>query len=177
MKVENRIKHEVKEEQDVVNSDKYLTFFVSEEQYALNVLNIREVLSNQAISRIPRMPEYIRGIINLRGYVVPVIDLKIKFGLGESVDSIHTSIIVAEVSTGREEFIMGLLTDGVSEVLVIEDEDIEPAPAILAKVDASLIRGIGKRNDAFIVVLDIKKVLSVEELRGITTEEAEEAVL
>ena len=168
--METSFKENIEEEIQKADSDKYLSFFVAGEQYALNVLNIREVLSNQSVNHIPRMPYFMRGIINLRGHVVPVIDLKMKFGLGETTDSIDTSIVVTEVSIGQNEIIMGLLTDGVNEVLVIEEKDIEAAPVFGTEVDASFIKGIGKRDDTFIVILDINKFLSIGDLSALTTE-------
>lgn len=152
-------------------TNQYLTFNVEKEHYAINVSNIREVLEFQSVSKIPRMPAYMRGIINLRGNVVPVIDLKMKFGLGETEKKIDTSVIVTEIKLDDGEIVMGLLTDSVSEVVDIEADQIEPAPNIGTAIDSSFIQGMGKKGDEFIILLDINKVLSSDELSELAAEQ------
>lgn len=144
-------------EVDILNQ--YLTFTIDKENYAINVANIREVLEFQGVSRVPRMPDFMRGIINLRGKVVPVIDLKIKFGLGETLKGLNTSVIVTELLFENDQIIMGLLTDSVSEVIELEEDEIEDTPYIGTKIEAAYIRGLGKKNGKFIIILDIEKVL------------------
>jgi purine-binding chemotaxis protein CheW len=155
-------------EQAVINQ--YLTFQVGEEDYAINVGNIREVLEFQTVSRVPRMPSYMRGIINLRGSVVPVIDLKMKFDLGVTEKSIDTSVVVTELKIGDEDVVIGLLTDAVSEVVDIEDQDIEPTPHIGTAIDSSFIRGMGRKGDSFIIILNINKILSSGEIKELTAD-------
>lgn len=151
-------------------TNQYLTFRVDHEQYAINVINIREVLEFQTVSRVPRMPDYMRGIINLRGSVVPVLDLKMKFGLGSTDKSIDTSVIVTEVNLDGDEVVIGLLTDSVNEVVDIDTDQIAPAPNIGTKIDSSFIEGMGKKGDQFIIILNIDNVLSKSELSDIKQE-------
>jgi purine-binding chemotaxis protein CheW len=110
------------------------------------------------------MPEYMCGVINLRGSVVPVIDLRLKFGLKAVERTINTSIVVMEIEMGEDTVILGALTDSVKEVIDFEAGDIEPAPRIGTKLETDFIKGMGKKNDSFIIILDIDKVFSAEEL-------------
>ena len=158
------------EEEIVINQ--YLTFNVDKEHFAINVANIREVLEFQSVTKVPRMPDYMKGIINLRGSVVPVLDLKMKFGLGETLKGIDTSVIVTEIKLGDDEIVIGLLTDSVSEVVDIDEEHIEPAPRIGSNIDSSFIQGMGKKDEEFIIILNINKVLSSDELASMATENA-----
>jgi purine-binding chemotaxis protein CheW len=111
-----------------------------------------------------------RGIINLRGSVVPVLDLKMKFGLGKTEKSIDTSVIVTEMNMDNEMVVIGLLTDAVSEVLELEDRDIEPTPNIGTKVQTEFIKGMGKKDEKFIIILDINKVLTYSEIQASVSE-------
>lgn len=149
--------------------NQYLTFMVSGDIYAISVSYIREVLEFQTVSKIPKMPDFMRGIINLRGSVIPVIDLKTKFGLGITEKDVTTSVVVSEVKIGNEEIVIGLLTDSVCEVLNIAEEDIDPPPHIGTTVDASFIKGMGKNGDDFIIILDIGEVLSSDELSQVAS--------
>ena len=158
------------EEELTINQ--YLTFNVDKEHFAINVANIREVLEFQSVTKVPRMPDYMRGIINLRGSVVPVLDLKMKFGLGQTDKSIDTSVIVTEIKLDEEDIVIGLLTDSVSEVVDIDEDHIEPAPSIGANIDSSFIQGMGKKDDEFIIILNINKVLTSNELASLSTENA-----
>ncbi len=144
--------------------NQYLTFKVSEEEYALSVHQIREVLEFQNVSKIPRMPGFMRGIINLRGSVVPVIDLKMKFGLGATEKTVDTSIIVTELAMDDEIIVMGLLTDSVNEVIDIDSDGIEPAPQIGTQIDSSFIKGMGRKEENFIIILDIDRVMTAGEI-------------
>ena len=156
---------------DDSNTTQYLTFTVDEETYALNVSNVKEVQEYTSISRVPRMPDFMRGIINLRGSVVPVIDLKLKFGLDETLQDIDTSIIVTEVLLDDEMVTMGLLTDSVKEVIEMNDEEIEPTPYIGTKIDTAFIKGMGRKDEEFLIVLDIDKVLTVSEVTMVAGQE------
>lgn len=146
----------------------YLTFYVDGENYAINVGNIREVLEFQSVSKVPRMPSYVKGIINLRGSVVPVIDLKMKFELGETQKTIDTSVIVTEIKIDNEVVVIGLLTDAVNEVIDIEDSMIEPTPNIGTSIDSSFIQGMGKKGDNFIIILNINKILTTGEISDLS---------
>jgi len=148
----------------MVETSQFLTFTLDEEQYAVDVAKVREVLEYTKVTRVPRMPEYMCGVINLRGSVVPVIDLRLKFGLKAVERTINTSIVVMEIEMGEDTVILGALTDSVKEVIDFEAGDIEPAPRIGTKLETDFIKGMGKKNDSFIIILDIDKVFSPEEL-------------
>lgn len=157
--------------EEQLSTNQYLTFKVDNENYAISVVKIREVLEFQSASMLPRMPSFMRGIINLRGSVVPVIDLKMKFNLGETKKSINTSVIVTELKVENEEVVIGILTDAVNEVIDFEDSDIEPAPNIGTSIDASFIQGMGKKDGEFIIILNINQILSSEEIMDLASSE------
>lgn len=150
-----------------VKLNQYLTFTVADELYAINVSNIREVLEFESVTVVPKMPEYMRGIINLRGSVVPVLDLKTKFGIGTIEKQTDTAVIVTEMILGTELVVIGLLCDSVSEVLEIDDDQIEPTPYMGTQVQADFIQGMGKSNENFIIILDLAKVLTHHDLQSI----------
>lgn len=163
------------EEHATQEMSQYLTFTICDETYALNVSNVKEVQEFTSLTKVPRMPDFMRGIINLRGSVVPVIDLKMKFGMGSTEKDIDTSIIVTEVIIEDETVIMGLLTDSVKEVIELNESEIEPTPYIGTKIDTAFIKGMGKKDDIFLIVLDIDKVLTVNEISLVSTQEKIEA--
>lgn len=135
---------------------KYLTFVLNGEGYGLEILKVREINGMMAITAVPRMPDYMKGVINLRGKVIPVIDLRLKFGLKEIDTTSETCIIVVDVSG----VLMGVVVDQVSEVLDIRAEEIENAPNIGVNIDTSFILGMGKAKGSVKILLDIEKVLS-----------------
>jgi len=138
---------------------KYLTFKLAEEEYGVEILKVREIIGLLAITAVPCMPVCMKGVINLRGKVIPVIDLRLKFGLSEAEHTDQTCIIVVDV--GKE---IGIIVDTVSEVLDIAGEEIEPAPTMSADVDTSFILGMGKVGDEVKILLDIDKVLSSDDI-------------
>ncbi|QEN08726.1 chemotaxis protein CheW [Oceanispirochaeta crateris] len=150
--------------------NQYLTFRITDELYAINVSYIKEVLEFQSVSRVPRMPDFMRGVINLRGTVVPVLDLKMKFGLGVTEKGIDTSVIVTEISMDNEIVVIGLLADAVYEVLELEEDEIEAPPYIGTHVNTEFIQGMGKKDDSFIIVLDIHKILTFQEIQATLSE-------
>ena len=138
---------------------KYLTFSLADEEYGLEILKVREINGIMDITAVPQMPDFIKGVINLRGKVIPVVDLRLKFGL-ESIEYTEaTCIIVVDVGT-----LTGIIVDTVQEVLDIEDEQIDPPPPLGASVDTSFILGMGKVKDEVKILLDIDKVLTAEEM-------------
>jgi len=145
-------------------TNQFLTFTLGEEVFALDISSVREVLEYTAITKVPRMPESIRGVINLRGRAVPVVDVRLKFGMPETTRTVDTCIIIVEVNLAGEETVLGALADSVKEVMDIEPGDIEPAPRMGTSIRADFIRGIGKHGDEFIILLDIDRVFSDEEL-------------
>jgi purine-binding chemotaxis protein CheW len=142
----------------------YLTFQLDDEVFAIDVANVREILEFNSVTRVPKSPEYMRGVINLRGSVVPVFDMRLKFGMTGTERTINTCIVVVEVSYEGEDIIIGALVDSVQEVFELEADQIEPAPKIGTHLRTEFIRGMGKRDETFIIILDIDKVFSVEEI-------------
>nr|WP_279355853.1 chemotaxis protein CheW [Fundidesulfovibrio agrisoli] len=141
-----------------------MTFTLGEEVFALEIASVREVLEYSSITKVPRTPEYIRGVINLRGRAVPVVDVRLKFGMPATERTVNTCIIIVEVELEGESTVLGALSDSVKEVMDIEPENIEPAPRIGTSIKADFIKGIGKHGESFIILLDIDKVFSEEEL-------------
>ncbi|MEK6744663.1 MAG: chemotaxis protein CheW [Nitrospirota bacterium] len=141
-----------------------LTFILGEEIYSLEIARVREVLDYTIITRVPRTPGYMPGVINLRGGVVPVVDLRLKFGMPAIDVSVNTCVIIVEARVDGDLIILGLLADSVQEVLDLDRESIKPAPRIGTKLDTGFIRGMGRQNERFIIILDIDKVFSTEAL-------------
>lgn len=142
----------------------YLTLTLDNELFAVDVAKVREVLDYTTITKIPRTPEYMRGVLNLRGSVVPVVDLRLKFGMSKTENKKNTCIIVLEIALEDEVIIWGALADSVQEVFEFEPEQIEPAPKFGTKFKAEFLRGIGKRDEKFIMILDIDRVFTTEEI-------------
>ncbi len=145
---------------------KYLTFKLADEEYGVEILKVREINGVMDITAVPQMPAYTKGVINLRGKVIPVVDLRLKFGLDEIEHTEQTCIIVVDV--GKE---IGIIVDTVCEVLDIKDENVEPPPSVGGAVDTSFIRGMGKVGDAVKILLDIDKVLTADELSSIAPDD------
>jgi len=141
----------------------YLTFKLEEELFALDIGKVREVLDFTSITKVPQTPDYMRGVINLRGSVVPVVDLRLKFGMGLAEKTVNTCIIIAEVELDGEKVVMGAMADAVQEVLDLEPDQIEPAPRIGTKLNTEFIKGMGKHAEQFIIILDIDKVFSSDD--------------
>jgi len=152
-----------------VDIRQYLTFQLAGEMYAVGILNIKEIIEYGSLTEIPMMPAFIRGVINLRGSVVPVIDLAARFGGSQSEQSRRTCIVIIELVTDDERHDIGIVVDAVSEVLEVSDVDIEPPPAFGAKIRADFIAGMGKIGGKFVIILDIRKVLSVDEIATLAT--------
>jgi purine-binding chemotaxis protein CheW len=145
----------------------YLTFTLDHDQFAVDISKVREVLEFSTVTKVPRTPEFIRGVLNLRGSVVPVVDLRLKFGLSRTERSIDTCVIITEVESRGEKTVLGALADSVQEVIELEPKNIEPPPRLGTRVDIGFIRGMGKRDDQFLIILDIDKVLSDQDLRAV----------
>jgi purine-binding chemotaxis protein CheW len=144
-----------------------LTFMLDQEVFAVEISRVREVLEYQGVTKVPKVPDFMRGVINLRGSVVPVIDLKQKFGIGITERTISTCVIISEVDIDGERVVLGALADAVREVFDIGANDIEPPPRIGTRLDTAFIKGMGKYNDEFVIALDIDKIFSEGELRGL----------
>ncbi|WP_353115629.1 chemotaxis protein CheW [Nitratidesulfovibrio sp.] len=145
-------------------TSQYLTFTLGEEVFALDISTVREVLELTAITRIPRTPEFMRGVINLRGRAVPVLELRRKFGMEPVTDTVNTCIIIVEAELEGEAAVIGTLVDSVREVIEIPSDAIEPAPRMGTAVRQDFIKGMGHRNDGFVIILDGNRIFSVEEL-------------
>ncbi len=145
-------------------SNQYLTFTLGEEIFALNIATVREVLEMTNITRIPRTPEFMRGVINLRGHAVPVVDMRLKFRMPRKEDTVNTCIIIVEVQMDNEPIIMGAVADSVREVFEIRPDEIDPAPKMGTAIDAEYIMGMGRQDEGFIMILDINKIFSIQEL-------------
>lgn len=151
-------------ESKTMETSQFLTFMLGDETFALDISKVREVLDFTKITIVPRTPAFMRGVINLRGSVVPVVDLRLKFGMTKTEKMVNTCIIIAEVTVDNERTILGALADSVQEVLDLRPEQIEPAPKIGTKLKTEFISGMGKHNNKFIIILDINKVFSTEEI-------------
>ncbi len=142
----------------------YLTFYLDRELYGLDIYTVREVLEYTPVTRVPRTAEHMCGVINVRGHAVPVVDLRTKFGLEKTERTVDTCIIILEIDLQGEVATMGVLVDGVQEVLDIPPENIEQTPRLGSKIDTRFIQGIGKVDEKFFILLDINEIFSLEEL-------------
>jgi purine-binding chemotaxis protein CheW len=149
-------------EESAVNQ--YLTFTLAGEQYAVPVGKVREVLEYSRITRLPRTADFMKGLINLRGTGVPVIDLRLKFGMEETPISKDTAIVVLDVDGRDGKVVVGALADAVHEVVEIDASQIEPAPRIGTRLAAEFIKGVGKRDERFIIILEIDRIFNSEEV-------------
>ncbi len=157
----------INEEHRKGRSEKYLTFSLGEEQYGVEILKVKEIIGLMEITKVPRTPEFVRGVINLRGKVIPIIDLRNKFGMEEIEDTEQTCVIVVEISLEDAFIMMGIVVDSVSEVLDIDETLVEDAPAFGAAVSTNFIRGMAKTKEGVKILLNIEEVLTAEELQTI----------
>ena len=148
----------------ITETRQYLTFKLADEVFAVDVAKVREILDFTSITRVPKMPEFMRGVINLRGSVVPVVDMRLKFGMEQTEKTVNTCIIVLEVLMEGEATVVGALADSVQEVFELEPEQIEPAPRIGTKLNTDFITGMGKHGEQFIIILDVEKVFCASDI-------------
>lgn len=153
-----------KKAQSVEVIKQYLTFRIGNENYGLELSQTREIIEYSGITEVPLMPNFLRGVINLRGEVVPVIDLSVRLGRKPIEVQKRTCIIVVELTNNEQNHVLGLLADSVSEVIDMNDDNIEDAPSFGANIRADFIQGIAKRDDEFVVLLDANNALSIREL-------------
>jgi purine-binding chemotaxis protein CheW len=146
----------------------YLTFQLGDEVFGIDVSHVREILEFTTVTKVPKTPDYMKGVINLRGSVVPVLDMRLKFGLTETEKTVNTCIIVVEVSFEGEHTVIGALVDSVQEVFELDPDQIEPAPKIGMQLKTEFIKGMGKRDERFIIILDVDRVFTVEELTALS---------
>jgi purine-binding chemotaxis protein CheW len=151
-------------EKNISETSLYLTFKLGEEMFALDVAQVREVLDLSSVTKVPKTLDFMKGVINVRGSVVPVMDLRMKFDMPATKNTIDTRTIVMELNLDGETTVLGALADSVHEVIELDPEQIEPPPRIGSRWRTDFIKGVGKRDDAFIIILDIDRVFSVDEL-------------
>lgn len=151
-------------EEATLQSQQYLTFTLANEVFAIAIAAIKEIIEYRSPTTVPMMPSYVRGIINLRGRVVPVIDLSVRFGRSKSEVSRRTCIVILEIKEDEQQHDIGVVVDAVSAVLDIADADVEPPPSFGARLRSDFIGGMGKIGEKFVIILDIDHVLSMEEL-------------
>jgi purine-binding chemotaxis protein CheW len=162
--------------EEITETRQYLTFKLDNEVFATDVAKVREVLDLTAITAIPKTPDFMAGVINLRGSVVPVVDLRLCFEMTKTVSTRNTCIVVVEVLIENEPIVIGALADSVEEVIDLEPEQIQPPPRIGSQIRTDFIKGMGKRDTQFIMILDIDRVFSVDELTTIRTQEPGKAL-
>jgi purine-binding chemotaxis protein CheW len=154
--------------QAIANKEgKYLTFALASEEYGLEILKVREIIGYMDITAVPQTPEHVKGVINLRGQVIPVIDLRAKFGMETMDVTEETCIIVVEITQGDRKFDTGIVVDHVQEVLDIAGENIEQAPQFGSSVNTDFILGMGKIGDTVKILLDIDKVLTSDDIASL----------
>jgi len=151
----------------VQQGQQYLTFLVTGEMFAVPISAIKEIIEYRIPTDVPMMPTFMRGVINLRGRVVPVIDLSARFGRGKGETKRRSCIVIVEISHQEQQHVIGVAVDAVNAVLDIADADIEPPPNFGAKLRAEFISGMGKVAEKFVIILEIDKVLSVDELSAL----------
>ena len=146
---------------------KYLTFRLAEEDYAISLLKVREIIGMMPITSVPRTPDFVKGVINLRGKVIPVTDLRLRFDMPEIAHTDRTCIIVVEIATAESTVQMGIVVDAVTEVLSVREEEIELAPAFGVNVDTRYILGMANMDGAVKILLDIDRVLTRDEITAL----------
>jgi len=151
----------------ITETTQYLTFKLDEEVFALDVSKVREILEYSSVTKVPQTPDFMRGVINLRGSVVPVIDLRLKFGMSATEQSVNTCIIVTELEMEGETILLGALADSVQEVDEMEPAQIEAAPHIGTRLNTDFIKGMGKKDNHFVMILDIDRVFNSGDLEDI----------
>lgn len=152
------------DKQNDFDQTQYLTFHLAGEEYAVGILQVKEIITYGTLTKVPHTPASIRGVINLRGNVVPVVDLGLKFGLSVSPVTDRTCIVIVEANINDSRTVMGVVADSVSQVVSMADDIILPPPAFGTRVRIDFLRGMGKAGDKFVLVLDIDKVLNAEDL-------------
>jgi purine-binding chemotaxis protein CheW len=156
----------------VAESAQYLTFKLDEELFAVDIAKVREVLEFTTVTKVPRTPDFMRGVINLRGNVVPVVDMRLKLGLTQTEKTVDTCVVITEVDVDGEKTVLGALADSVQEVIEMDASQIMPPPRMGTRIDTEVIRGMGKRDDHFLIILDIDRVFTGDDVRAVSQEEA-----
>jgi len=163
----------------ITETCQYMTFKLGDELFAINVAQVREVLEVPQITKVPTAPQYMRGVVNVRGQSIPVVDLRLRFGLPKATETLQTRIIVMELALDGEVAVLGGMADSVHEVIELEPGNINPPPKIAMRWRSEFIQGMGKRGEEFIIILDFNSVFSSDELTLVRelAPEAKEPVL
>ncbi len=159
----------------ITETCQYMTFKLGDELFAIDVNRVREVLEVMHITRVPTAPDYMRGVVNVRGKAIPVVDLRLRFGLPRTADTVHSRIVVMELELDGEGTVLGGIADSVHEVIELEPANINPPPRIAMRWRTEFIQGMGRRGDEFIIILDVNAVFSSEELAMVNDSVAEPA--
>jgi purine-binding chemotaxis protein CheW len=159
----------------VEQAAQYLTFVLGAETFAIGIMAIKEIIEYSSLTEVPMMPTYVRGVINLRGAVVPVLDLPVRFGKAASAVTKRTCIVIIEVALGSERHTLGLVVDAVNAVLDIPTSEIEPPPAFGASIRTEFIRGMVKVNSKFVILLDVEHALAADEVQALTEIQQDQA--
>ncbi|MBU3917526.1 chemotaxis protein CheW [bacterium] len=155
------------EEKKALEITQFLTFKLEEEVFAVEISKVREVLEYGTITKVPQTPKMMKGVINLRGSVVPVIDMRVKFGMNEKEKTVNTVTIIIEIEIDNELTMIGAMVDSVKEVMNLDSEHIEPAPNIGTRLNTDFIRGMGKHDGQFIIILNIERIFTMDELEQV----------
>ncbi|MCP4431093.1 MAG: chemotaxis protein CheW [Gammaproteobacteria bacterium] len=145
----------------------YLTFTLDGDAFATEISQVREVLEFSSVTNVPRTPDYMRGVINMRGSVVPVVDLRIQFGMEATEPTVDTCIIIVEIQLDGQPTVLGALADSVQEVIELRRDQLEPAPRLGTRINTEYIRAMGKHHDDFVIILDMNRVFSVDQISEI----------
>jgi purine-binding chemotaxis protein CheW len=153
---------------EATEQQQYLTFFLAREECAISILKVREIIEYDAVTTVPKMPQWVRGVINLRGSVVPVIDLTAKFGMEQKPVGKTTCIVIVETRFENQEAIVGLIVDAVNQVMELSADDIQPVPDFGTRVKMDYLIGMAQSGRKFAMLLDVEKVLTTEELHDLS---------
>jgi purine-binding chemotaxis protein CheW len=148
----------------------YLTFKLDQELFAVDIGKVHEVIELNTMTKVPRMPDFMRGVINLRGNVVPVVDVRLKLGLGMTAKSVDTCVVISEIAIDGQRTVLGALVDSVQEVIDLDANHLAPPPHLGSRVDSTVVRGMGKRDDQFVMILDLDRVFTAQDLHQTTVE-------
>jgi purine-binding chemotaxis protein CheW len=151
----------------ITETFQYITFKLGDELFAINVSQVREVLEVTHITRVPTAPDYMRGVVNVRGKAIPVVDLRLRFGLPKAEDTVHSRIVVMELEIDGEAVVLGGIADSVHEVIELEPASINAPPRIAMRWRTEFIQGMGRRGDEFIIILDVNAVFASDEFAAI----------
>jgi len=163
-------------EQSSLDASQFLTFMLSNEEFSVPIMQVKEIIEYQDLTSVPMVPEFIAGALNLRGSIVPVINLAVKFGIEPQDITRRTCVVIMEVMLDNEQAVMGILVDKVLQVIDIDEENIDSAPTLGSQIRTDFIRGMGKLDDRFVIILAINKILSAEEIAVVGNIQADDVI-